>query len=243
MAPRARWISDRTTACTLEGERDVDGTRRGGRDRLHLRDARHAARRGPHASQPARQRARPPLHAIGDRGTTTTCSPLLPFSHLFGLAVTAARPSSPARVSPRWRASIPHARRAARRWRDALFVGVPAMFIAHARRTRAARSSARARRALRLCICGGAPLAVELQDRWVETSPASSSGRATGSPKQSPVCLFNRDDLPNVRGTLGMPFPGVEVTIRDPPSRFTRLPGRRPSARSACVATTSFPAT
>jgi long-chain acyl-CoA synthetase len=29
------------------------------------------------------------------------------------------------------------------------------------------------------------------------------------------VCLFNRTALPNRPGTLGVPFPGVQVTIRD----------------------------
>ncbi|HEX8904102.1 MAG TPA: AMP-binding protein, partial [Longimicrobiaceae bacterium] len=32
----------------------------------------------------------------------------------------------------------------------------------------------------------------------------------------SPICLFNRVDRPNRPGTLGYPFPGVDVTIRDP---------------------------
>jgi acyl-CoA synthetase (AMP-forming)/AMP-acid ligase II len=29
------------------------------------------------------------------------------------------------------------------------------------------------------------------------------------------VCLFNRVDAPNRRGTLGLPFPGVQVVVRD----------------------------
>jgi long-chain acyl-CoA synthetase len=35
-----------------------------------------------------------------------------------------------------------------------------------------------------------------------------------GLTEAAPVCLFNRVDRPNRRGTLGLPLPGVEVTIR-----------------------------
>ena len=35
-----------------------------------------------------------------------------------------------------------------------------------------------------------------------------------GLTEAGPVCLFNRIDLPNKRGTLGVPFPDVHVSIR-----------------------------
>ena len=35
-----------------------------------------------------------------------------------------------------------------------------------------------------------------------------------GLTEAGPVCLFNRIDLPNKRGTLGVPFPGVQVSVR-----------------------------
>jgi acyl-CoA synthetase (AMP-forming)/AMP-acid ligase II len=37
-----------------------------------------------------------------------------------------------------------------------------------------------------------------------------------GLTEAGPVCLFNRVDRPNRVGTLGLPFPGVDVAIRDP---------------------------
>ena len=66
---------------------------------------------------------------------------------------------------------------------------------------------------LRLCICGGAPLAVELQDRWFELTGVELR-QGYGLTEAGPVCLFNRIDLPNRRGTLGVPFPGVHVSVR-----------------------------
>jgi long-chain acyl-CoA synthetase len=55
---------------------------------------------------------------------------------------------------------------------------------------------------------------VELQDRWHELTGIELR-QGYGLTEAGPVCLFNRVDLPNRRGTLGVPFPGVRVTIRD----------------------------
>ena len=61
--------------------------------------------------------------------------------------------------------------------------------------------------ALRLCICGGAVLPVELQDRWFEATGVELR-QGYGLTEAGPVCLFNRVDRPNVRGTLGVRVPG-----------------------------------
>lgn len=137
----------------------------------------------------------------------------LPYSHLFGLVATAISPLlAGARVTTvqRFRASSAI---------DLLeggitmFVGVPAMFIALLsaieRRGTPFRSGA-----LRLCISGGAPLDAAVQDRWLETTGIELR-QGYGLTEASPVALFNRFDAPNARGTLGTPFPGVEVSIRD----------------------------
>ena len=75
--------------------------------------------------------------------------------------------------------------------------------------------------ALRLCICGGAVLPVELQDRWADVTGVELR-QGYGLTEAAPVCLFNRVDRPNVRGTLGVPFPGVDVAILPPPTRDAR---------------------
>jgi long-chain acyl-CoA synthetase len=67
---------------------------------------------------------------------------------------------------------------------------------------------------LRVAICGGAVLPVEVQERWFEATRVELR-QGYGLTEAAPVCLFNRVDRPNVRGSLGYPFPDVDVTVRD----------------------------
>jgi long-chain acyl-CoA synthetase len=69
--------------------------------------------------------------------------------------------------------------------------------------------------ALRVCVCGGAPLSPELQGRWFDTTGVELR-QGYGLTEAGPVCLFNHVDQPNLRGMLGNPFPGVEVDLRAP---------------------------
>jgi long-chain acyl-CoA synthetase len=69
--------------------------------------------------------------------------------------------------------------------------------------------------ALRLCICGGAPLSDAFQDRWA-TLTGVELRQGYGLTEAGPVSLFNSVDAPNQRGALGKPFPGVEVDLRAP---------------------------
>jgi long-chain acyl-CoA synthetase len=91
-------------------------------------------------------------------------------------------------------------------------VGVPAIFAAIVALL-GRRGAALASEHLRLCICGGAPLPIEVQDRWGELTGVELR-QGYGLTEAGPVCLFNRVDRPNRRGTLGVPFPGVRVSIR-----------------------------
>lgn len=137
---------------------------------------------------------------------------LLPFSHLFGLVVTGVAP-----LLAGGRVSVPerfHPLRAAEQLATqdvTALVGVPSVFSAllGALERRGERPAA-----LRLCICGGAPLSEELQSRWAERTGVELR-QGYGLTEAGPVSLFNRVALPNRRGTLGVPFPGVEVSIRD----------------------------
>src|SRR5690606_12076744 len=74
--------------------------------------------------------------------------------------------------------------------------------------------------ALRLAICGGAELGIDVQERWEEATGVELR-QGYGLTEASPVCLFNSVDRPNQRGTLGVPFPGVDVSVRDPDSGST----------------------
>ena len=141
---------------------------------------------------------------------------LLPFAHLFGLVVSAIAPllaggrvTTMARFNPI---------RAAELLLDGgitFFVGVPSVFIGvlAALERREAVPGGRPIGALRACICGGAPLAPEIQDRWAAATGVELR-QGYGLTEAGPVCLFNRVDAPNRRGTLGTPFPGVELSIR-----------------------------
>ena len=159
--------------------------------------------------------------AVGAIDSSDHVLAALPFSHLFGLVASAICPLlAGARVTTvaRFRAST---------GLDALengvtmFIGVPAMFIALLaaleRRGQRFRGGA-----LRLCICGGAPLDPEVQDRWFGATGVELR-QGYGLTEASPVALFNRVGMPNARGTLGTPFPGVDVSIRDV-ATFAPLP-------------------
>jgi long-chain acyl-CoA synthetase len=139
---------------------------------------------------------------------------LLPFSHLFALTVACGSPLlSGARVRTMDRFNPV---RAAELLADGIteVVGVPAVF--HALLAAVERRGVDMHgSALRLCICGGAVLPRELQDRWADVTGVELR-QGYGLTEAAPVCLFNRVDRPNVRGTLGVAFPGVDVAVMPP---------------------------
>ncbi len=139
---------------------------------------------------------------------------LLPFSHLFGLTVTACAPllcGATVVTMPRF-----HPGRAAELIAGGGItevVGVPVVFrslLAALERNGRANVGA-----LRLCICGGSPLPVALQDRWYDVTGIELR-QGYGLTEAGPVCLFNAADRPNARGSLGVPLPNVEVELRGP---------------------------
>ena len=138
---------------------------------------------------------------------------LLPLIHAFGLTVTMTAPLSVGATI------IPVERFHPVRTLDQLeasgatvMCGVPAMYLAM---ISAAERRGVPRHSLRVAICGGAPLQAEVARRWEDTFGIPLR-EGYGLTEASPVCLFNRVDRPNHPGSLGHPFPGVEVTIRDP---------------------------
>jgi len=142
---------------------------------------------------------------------------VLPFSHLFGMTVTLTAPLlAGARVTTMGRFNPVRAVDALVDDAVTMFVGVPAVFIAML--------TAIERRggtidvpALRVCISGGAALPVWVQRKW-ETATGCALRQGYGLTEAGPVCLFNRIDLPNRVGTLGVAYPGADVSIRNPTS-------------------------
>jgi long-chain acyl-CoA synthetase len=138
----------------------------------------------------------------------------LPFSHLFGLVVTGVAPLlSGGRVITMPKFNPGRAAEMIASGDVTEVVGVPAVY--RALLAAIERRGARSVGALRLCICGGAPLGEEFQSRWLDVTGVELR-QGYGLTEAGPVCLFNRVDQPNVRGSLGTPFPGVEVSLRAP---------------------------
>jgi len=146
-----------------------------------------------------------------DRDVTALA--VLPFAHLFGLVVSGVAPMlAGGRVITMERFNAARVVELLEQGGISDLVAVPSVFatiVALAER----RGTTLGASGLRLCICGGAPLAVELQDRWFELT-GMELRQGYGLTEAGPVCLFNRIDVPNNRGTLGVPFPGVHVSIR-----------------------------
>ena len=139
---------------------------------------------------------------------------ILPFSHLFGLVVSGLTPLlAGARVTTMARFNPIAAVDLIAREGVTFLVGVPAVFAALLQAVE--RRGGIGENALRACICGGAPLPVELQERW-HAATGAELRQGYGLTEAGPVCLFNRVDRPNRLGALGLPFPGVSVAIRDP---------------------------
>ncbi len=136
----------------------------------------------------------------------------LPWAHLFGLTVTLNAPLTVGATT------VPIARFHPARTVDAavalggtVMVGVPAMYatmVAVAERRGVPENS------LRVAICGGAPLPAPVARRF-ETLFGIPVRQGYGLTEAGPVCLFNRIDRPNRIGTLGLPFPGVDASVRD----------------------------
>ena len=172
-----------------------------------------------HANLISNARATAGAAAMTDESHTLA---VLPFAHLFGLVVSGAAPLlAGGRVSTMARFNAARALELLESDSITELVAVPAVFAAIAALL-GRRGRPLANERLRLCICGGAPLATELQDRWFDLTGVELR-QGYGLTEAGPVCLFNRVDLPNRRGTLGVPLPGVRVSIRDP-ERTTGMP-------------------
>ena len=157
---------------------------------------------------------------------------LLPFSHLFGLVVSGVTPLlAGGRVTTQDRFNPLRALEILREGRITGLVGVPSVF--HALLAAAERGgNSLDLGLLRVCLCGGAPLEPVLQHRWLGMTGVDLR-QGYGLTEAGPVCLFNRVDLPNRIGTLGVAFPGVEVEIHAPDDTAPRAldPGERGEIR------------
>jgi long-chain acyl-CoA synthetase len=158
--------------------------------------------------------ARIVVTAMGLRPDDRVLAPL-PFAHLFGFTVTLVAPLlAGATVLPEERFAPPRVAARLSSGDVSVVVGVPALYralLAVLDRQNAAPLPD----VVRLCICGGAPLDAELQERW-ERRTGVALRQGYGLTEAGPVCLFNLLEEPNRPGTLGRPYPGIRASIRDP---------------------------
>jgi len=138
---------------------------------------------------------------------------VLPFIHLFGQTVTLNAPLMVgACVYPVERFNPVRLLDLIEQERITVVCGVPGIFAALAA---AAAKRGVPEHALRTAISGGSPLPLEVGRRWEETFGLPLR-EGYGLTEAGPVCLFNRVDRPNHPGTMGFPFPGVDVSVRGP---------------------------
>jgi len=155
--------------------------------------------------------ARAALEAAGN-GPGDHVLALLPLAHLFGLTVTLGAPLlAGGRLTTVARFNPMRALDAIDQTGVTEVVGVPAVF--YALLGAVSRRGGWRSETLRLCICAGAVLTRELQDRWFDATGIELR-QGYGLTEAGPACLFNHVDLPNRRGTLGVPFPGMAVDIQ-----------------------------
>ena len=163
----------------------------------------------------------------------------LPLFHSFGQVCQMNAVSTAATRSCCCRASTParvldHAAERVNLW-----CGVPTMYWAlmqYLRRDEQV-DVRRARRHLRLCVSGGAPMPVELLRASSRRPSACAILEGYGLSETSPVATFNHVERPSQAGTVGQPLFGVEVACVDD-ARTSRC---RPAsaARWSSAATTS----
>ena len=104
--------------------------------------------------------------------------------------------------------------------RATLFPGVPTMFIAL---TAQPGLEARDFSSLRSASCGGAPLPVEVAQRF-EALTGRRVGGGWGMTETSPAGTHIQPDMPMRPGLIGVPLPGIEMQVVDLLDRHRVLP-------------------
>lgn len=154
--------------------------------------------------------ARATALAMGQSGEDHVLA-VLPWAHLFGLTVTASSPLlSGARITTMDRFHAGRVVELLSAGGVTEIVGFPAVFKALL--AAITHGGGGLRTGLRLAVCGGAVLEPSLQDQWFDATGVELR-QGYGLTEAGPVCLFNRIDRANERGTLGVPIGGVEVAI------------------------------
>ena len=137
---------------------------------------------------------------------------VLPFFHVFAMTVVmnvAIEAAGEMILLPRF--DLEEVLRTIEKKRPTLFPAVPTIFNAienHARVDRFDLSS------VKLCISGGAPLPVEVKQAFEERTGCKVV-EGYGLSESAPVATCNPPHGVNKAGSIGLPFPGTDIEIRD----------------------------
>ena len=137
---------------------------------------------------------------------------VLPFFHVFGMSVvqnTGIRMAAELILLPRF--ELQQVLKWVVKKRPSLFPGVPTIYTAI---NQAVAKKPMDLTSIRYCISGGAPLPVEVRDRFQELTGCRLV-EGYGLTESAPVACCNPFDGAVKGGSVGLPMPRTEVEIRD----------------------------
>jgi long-chain acyl-CoA synthetase len=136
----------------------------------------------------------------------------LPFFHIYAMTcvmISAVMTGGTVIILPRF--ELRAALNAIRKYRPTVFHGVPTMYVAFNALPKLKGSDFKS---LRVCMSGGAPLPVEVQEKFERLSGARLV-EGYGLTEASPVTHVNPPDGLSKVGSIGLLIPGTEARIMD----------------------------
>jgi long-chain acyl-CoA synthetase len=137
---------------------------------------------------------------------------VLPFFHAFAMTVVmnfGIQQGAEIVMMPRF--FLDEAMKLIHRMRPTVMPGVPTMFVAMLSQPRLASFDLSS---LKYCVSGGAPLPLEVKQRF-EALTGCKVVEGYGLSEASPVVTCNPPDGPVKAGSIGQPLPGTIVSLRD----------------------------
>jgi len=136
----------------------------------------------------------------------------LPFFHIYAMTcviISAVMAGGTVIILPRFELDV--AMNAIRKYRPTVFHGVPTMYVAFNALTKVKPGDFKS---FRVCMSGGAPLPVEVQEKF-ERLTGARLVEGYGLTEASPVTHVNPPDGVSKAGSIGLLIPGTEAKIMD----------------------------
>jgi long-chain acyl-CoA synthetase len=169
------------------------------------------------------QQSRAILHAIGDKAEVFLG--LLPFFHIYGLTVNINFATAcGATVVPLPRFDPLATLKAIDRYKPTVFPGTPSVYMALLQQKALPRYDLKS---VRYCICGSAPLPLEILRRFSEVTEADII-EGYGLTEASPITHFNPIVGQRKPGSIGLPFPDTFAKVVDVEHGDSAMPPGEP---------------